>query len=306
MRLRKIVLPAIRVVISIAVFKKLAFFNIGLAFLIILWGAWVRISGSGDGCGEHWPLCKGEFWPSVLSIETWIEILHRLKSGIFGLTVLWMFLIAKRGHPSRLAALLVLVFTIIEALLGAKLVLFSLVGENDSLHRAVTSALHLCNTSFLMGSLVACIAWSDGERKKIPREFYLYFIMFLVLGATGAWASLSNTLFPSGSLAQGFAQDFSAESHWLVNLRVIHPLLAVILGSILSIALYKRGGNFSNKALRAWIRYSAPATMSVGLITLGLLSPTWLKLTHLALSTNTICALVYCFLTLENQRNRPS
>jgi cytochrome c oxidase assembly protein subunit 15 len=287
-------------------FKKLAYFNVALAFLIILWGAWVRISGSGDGCGEHWPLCKGEFWPSVLSIETWIEILHRLKSGIFGLTVLWMFLIAKKNHPSRLAALLVLIFTITEALLGAKLVLFGLVGEDDSVHRAVTSALHLCNTSFLMASLVACIAWADGERGKVSREFYIYFLMFLVLGATGAWASLSNTLFPSESLAQGLAQDFSTESHWLVNLRVIHPLLAVVLGAFLSIALYRRGNKFSSTPVRLWIQYSAPTTMAIGLITLGLLSPTWLKLTHLALSTNTVCALVFCFLTLENQRNRSS
>lgn len=285
-------------------FKKLALFNIALAFLIILWGAWVRISGSGAGCGEHWPLCKGEFWPSVLSIETWIEILHRLKSGLFGLTVLWMFFLSKKNHPTRLAASLVLIFTITEALLGAKLVLFSLVGENDSLHRAITSALHLCNTSFLMASLIACVTWSDGERFNLHRDFYLYFILFLILGSTGAWASLSNTLFPSESLTQGLSQDFSKESHWLVNLRVIHPIFAVILGSILSLALYKNGINIKDKLVRAWVIYSAPLTIVIGLLTLGLLSPTWLKLTHLACSTSTICALVYCYLTLENQRIR--
>ena len=79
--------------------RNLAAFNIILALAIILWGAWVRISGSGAGCGSHWPLCKGELWPSLMSAETWIELFHRLKSGVFGITVIAVFVLSRIKFP---------------------------------------------------------------------------------------------------------------------------------------------------------------------------------------------------------------
>ncbi|MFK8137752.1 MAG: COX15/CtaA family protein, partial [Bdellovibrionales bacterium] len=71
--------------------KTLRRFNMGLilyTLFIIVWGAWVRISKSGDGCGEHWPLCHGEWIPSQKPIETWIEFGHRASTGIYGILIL--------------------------------------------------------------------------------------------------------------------------------------------------------------------------------------------------------------------------
>ena len=61
---------------------------VAYTILIIAWGAWVRISGSGDGCGDHWPLCKGEAVPIGESVKTWIEVSHRYSTALFGLLVL--------------------------------------------------------------------------------------------------------------------------------------------------------------------------------------------------------------------------
>ena len=57
--------------------------------IVILWGAWVRISHSGNGCGDHWPLCGGEFIPTEATAKTWIEYSHRMMSGLYGLIVFY-------------------------------------------------------------------------------------------------------------------------------------------------------------------------------------------------------------------------
>jgi len=54
-------------------FAKAAWGVLAYSILVILWGAYVRISFSGDGCGDHWPLCHGEVIPTAPSVKTLIE-----------------------------------------------------------------------------------------------------------------------------------------------------------------------------------------------------------------------------------------
>ncbi len=56
--------------------------------LVILWGAYVRISGSGAGCGAHWPLCDGQVIPRSFTLERVVEFSHRGSSGVSGLLAL--------------------------------------------------------------------------------------------------------------------------------------------------------------------------------------------------------------------------
>lgn len=277
--------------------NRLAIFNLFLAFAIILWGAWVRISGSGDGCGAHWPLCKGELWPSLMSAETWIELFHRIKSGLFGITVILSYILSRKyfpkNHPARHASFWGVFFSITEALIGAKLVLFDLVGENQSAQRVFTSALHLSNTSFLLGALVATAVWSKRSDLFTPtawkKNASVFLISFLVIGITGTWAALSSTLFPSSSLAEGLISDFSAQSHWLVQIRISHPIVALLLGGFIWYRIIKIAKCFNGNSLLLLIsKYCIPITILIGIITLTMLSPTWLKLTHLAFSTLSI------------------
>jgi len=135
--------------------------------LVILWGAWVRASGSGAGCGNHWPLCNGEVIPLSPSMETLTELTHRLTSGLALLLVLAMLVLARRDfaprHRVRRAAVAALVLIVVEALIGAGLVKFELVGDNDSMHRALTLGAHLVNTQFLLAAIALTGWWAAGH-----------------------------------------------------------------------------------------------------------------------------------------------
>ena len=127
---------------------------LGWNVLVVLWGAYVRASGSGAGCGSHWPLCNGEVLPVAPRIETIIEFTHRMMSGValVGVVVLWLWSRATfaRGSRVRYMALASFAFLIAEALLGAGLVLFNYVDKDASVGRAFYLSLHLTNTLLLL------------------------------------------------------------------------------------------------------------------------------------------------------------
>lgn len=271
-----------------------------LCIAIILWGAWVRISGSGDGCGTHWPLCKGELLPSLTSLQTWTEFFHRAKSGAFGLLVLYIFFLGRRSSPSiKNATSYALIFTIIEALLGAKLVLSGLVVNNDSTERIITSALHLVNTSFLLTSLVACIVLSGRNAHQysfsLSKHTLMLFSAYLIIAVTGSWCALSTQLFPSLSILDGIQKDLFGE-HIILRIRIFHPLCAIFCGLLITSALSRKCRDSSMMDILT--RVCFPVTLCVGIVTLLTLSPVFLKLIHLFCSTMS-CSLLARALMLK-------
>src|SRR5262245_38053500 len=228
-------------------FAKFAWLVLGYNLVVILWGAYVRASGSGAGCGSHWPLCNGEIIPRSPGIETIIEFSHRLTSGLALLLVVillvWAFRAFTVKHPARYGAFLSLVFVITEALIGAGLVLFEYVAENKSMARALWMSAHLINTFVLVAALT-WTAWSatSGERLRLREHrsinwlFILVLVATLSLGVSGAVTALGGTLFPVNSLAEGLKQDLSPTAHILIRLRFFHPFIAIFV-SILLIAL---------------------------------------------------------------------
>ncbi len=124
---------------------------------VILWGSLVRATGSGAGCGNHWPLCNGTVIQHSPRVDTMIEFTHRITSGIsffsaVGLLV-WIFTGTVRGHLARAAAVASVGFTLIEAMLGALLVKLGLTAQSQSPLRAPYLALHLANTLLLLAAL---------------------------------------------------------------------------------------------------------------------------------------------------------
>ena len=201
--------------------------------LVILWGAWVRISHSGDGCGDHWPLCGGNYIPDLTQKKTWIEYAHRLMSGVYGLLVIGIFL-KIRKNPNRLVrsfSWLLLSLMVSEALLGAVLVKSQLVTLNDSISRLMTMSLHQLNSFLLTGTtfLLYWILKTNSTQLKLASSKYLF--IFALLPLTGAVAALSTTLFPSVSLWQGILQDFSETTHLFLKLRIVHPLMASMIAT---------------------------------------------------------------------------
>ena len=63
-------------------FAKYSWIVLVYNLVVILWGAYVRATGSGAGCGSHWPLCNGEVIPRAPEVETLVEFTHRLSSGL--------------------------------------------------------------------------------------------------------------------------------------------------------------------------------------------------------------------------------
>ncbi|HEY2516872.1 MAG TPA: COX15/CtaA family protein, partial [Polyangiaceae bacterium] len=200
------------------------------------WGAFVRATGSGAGCGEHWPDCNGEVVPRAPRLETIIEFTHRLTSGLALLVVVALvvgaFWLYPRRHPVRFAAATSLGFVLSEALVGAALVIFGLVKDNASPVRAVVMGVHLVNTFLLLAALAVTAALASeavdftGRRRSgsSGRGAVLWalaapVVMLILSGLTGAVAALGDTLFHASSLAQGLQQDSAATAHVFVRLR---------------------------------------------------------------------------------------
>ncbi len=274
--------------------SRFATFSWTVLFLnlaVILWGAYVRASGSGAGCGSHWPLCNGQVVPRSPSLETLVELTHRVTSGIALIAVLclavWAFIQFPRRHSVRWSALLAILFMLSEAAIGAGLVLLELVAENTSVARALFISIHLVNTFLLLAMLTLTAWWSSGHER--PREgdhgfrgwlFVFGFVAMLVLGVSGAVTALGGTLFPVNSLAEGLRQDLSRTSHILIRLRFFHPWIAVTVSLYLMITAWlARSRPFSK-----WLSGLVVAQLGAGLLNLALHAPIWLQLVHLMLS----------------------
>ena len=146
-------------------FAKFAWFVVLYNILVILWGAFVRASFSGAGCGSHWPLCNGEIVPLNPSVERIIEFAHRASSGIALLLVVALIVWAFRAYPwglVRQGAVATGVFIITESLLGASLVLFGWVAFDRSVWRVYSMGLHLINTFLLLGAMTLSAWWASG------------------------------------------------------------------------------------------------------------------------------------------------
>src|SRR5262245_5215959 len=123
-------------------FVRYAWGVLAYTIAVVLWGAYVRATGSGAGCGEHWPLCNGVVLPRARAIATLIELTHRVTSGlslalIGGLGV-WGVRAYRRGHPVGRFAVASVAFIVREALIGSGLVVFGLVADDRHRVRAVS------------------------------------------------------------------------------------------------------------------------------------------------------------------------
>ena len=287
-------------------FARFAWGVLAYNLAVILWGAYVRASGSGAGCGRHWPLCNGEVVPRAESVKTLIEFSHRASSGVVLVLVVamtaWAFRAAPKGHPVRRGAVLSLVFTLTEALVGAGLVLFELVAHDASMKRALSMALHLTNTFVLLACLSLTAYWaSGGPRLRVRGQGALPWLVgptlagVVLLGTSGAIAALGDTLFPARSLAEGLAQDLSVTAHVFLKLRVLHPLIATFVGAACVGLGLLLPSMRPTPRVRFWAR-AAVTTFAVqyvaGLVNVALLAPVWMQLVHLLLADGAWISLI--------------
>ena len=280
--------------------RKFAWGVLAYFIAVILWGTLVRATGSGAGCGDHWPLCNGTVMQHSASVETMIEFTHRLTSAlsffsVVGLLV-WTFRNTVRGHLARLAVAASVAFTLVEAILGALLVKLGLTAQSMSPLRPAYLALHLTNTLLLLAALTLTAhmlsrrkGYMRGSIRLVaPLGAIAAVVVVMIVGVTGSLAALGDTLFPASSLGEALAQDFSAGSGWLVRWRWTHPTVAFV-SSIFLIWILVRAAqrptqgtaHWDNRGLSAAVLLLLAAQYVLGVMDVFMLAPLWLQVAHL-------------------------
>lgn len=272
-------------------FTTLAWGVLAYNLVVILWGAVVRATGSGAGCGSHWPLCQGELVPRSPQIETLIELSHRLTSGLALISVVLLLVGAMRTFPkgnlARRGAWLAMIFMIMEALLGAALVLFEYVAFDQSVARAYWMAAHLVNTFLLLAALTLTAWWGSGHgswrwrgQGMVRWLILVAWLAMILLGVSGAITALGDTL----AIRGGISPTESAMVAQLVALRIYHPLLAVLVGVVLTTVAWLLMTRRPTPDTQRWGRTLMVifgVQFVLGAINVALKAPVWMQVLHL-------------------------
>jgi cytochrome c oxidase assembly protein subunit 15 len=281
---------------------RFAWFAVFYNVLVILWGALVRATGSGAGCGNHWPLCNGQVIPVSPGFHTIIEFTHRMMTT--GLTlliltlVIWTFRATAKGHAARAFALAATVLLITEALLGAMLVKLGYVTDNQSAGRMVMLSIHLSNTLLLAAAITLTARFLATEQRwaglhRAPGLAWAVagLAATIGVGVSGSMAALGDTLFPASSLRAAYMQDFGSGAPWLLKLRLLHPVSALVAALfVIWLVRRSRPSLSANHSSHTHHDERRLAHLVLGLLSLQfllgvadviLLAPAWMQLLHL-------------------------
>ena len=211
-----------------------------LSIISIIAGAVVRATGSGDGCGSSWPSCNGRVIPSLNSASEQIEFSHRAISGLLLIVTVVIFIKSFNDSVPSLQKKVInylTFFVLLEAFIGAVIVLYEWVGMNSSIPRIAAVPLHLVNTFGLLAMYTVLFKLVQNPKIKISslidRNFKIITFLFVLTGATGSIAALADVLFPSESFVAGIVEDFDSTSELLTRLRVLHPIASTVLSIML-------------------------------------------------------------------------
>ncbi len=280
-----------------------------LSVLSILAGAFVRATGSGDGCGATWPTCKGRIIPSLSDTSEIIEFSHRGISGILLIVTLYIFVNSRKlekGSIARRAANYLTFFVLFEALIGAVIVIFEWVGLNSSFPRIVAVPIHLVNTFGLLASYIILFKILENKLDSIKnlwdRNFIIISILFLLTGATGSITALADVLYPSASFIEGFLDDFDRTSEVLTRLRIFHP----VVSTILSIALYIESKQLQKRfdINTNFLKFLIFAAVFLGVANVLSNIVLFLSIFHLALAD--LLWITYIYVSLDKAKNNLS
>jgi heme a synthase len=272
---------------------------------VVLWGAFVRATGSGAGCGNKWPSCGGSVLGTSAKAQTIIEFTHRITTGLALLMVvillLWCWRATSKGNWARYSALLATAFLANEALLGAALVLLGHVARDQSAGRTLFLCLHFGNTLLLLGALALTAAWlqSNSENFTLTKKssdvsaVVIGLLAVLAIGMTGAVAALGDTLFPATSLRASVLQDFTSNSPALLHFRLLHPLLAVIAVTFVICLLLKNSSRRMRQSRASMaLTLLLFAEIGIGLLNVLVLTPVWVQILHLLVADTIWISLV--------------
>jgi protoheme IX farnesyltransferase len=262
---------------------------------VVAWGGWVRVSYSGDGCGDHWPLCDGKLIPGFATTKQIVEFSHRVSSGlVLPLAAILLFMVWRafpKGHAARKAAGFSVLFTVSEALVGMVLVVYKLVAYNESVYRAVSMSVHLVNTFLLLGSVALTAMVASGVKVPVirgqgavPYILGIGGVLVAALGMSGSVSALGHALKPVPDVLKAASQP---GAHWMVKMQPLHPLIAISVGLYLLLAsgllIHLRPTKEVRVAVQRMMSVYA-LQMALGLLNIALKAPVWLQIVHLVLA----------------------
>jgi heme A synthase len=294
--------PPVRLIPPQQRFARFAWALLAYTLLVILFGAVVRITGSGAGCGQHWPSCNGALLQMPQTLKTTIEYTHRATSALSVFAIIALLVAAFRvypaGHAARAAAGMAGVMILVEALLGAFLVKWRLVENDASLARIVALPLHLISTALLTAALTWC-AWfstrdaAPAAASPVPRAAWALLgcagLGLLLVSATGTVTALGDTVYPlqhTGLTARLHA-DQGQNATLLQQLRDFHPFLAVGVAAFMTyVAMLMPGYRRGSTVRRASQCLAGAVCLQVmaGVVNIWLSAPGPMQVVHLLLA----------------------
>ena len=281
--------------------------GIVLSILSILAGAFVRATGSGDGCGSTWPTCKGKIIPQLSDTSEVIEFSHRSISGILLIVTLLIFIKSRKiskGSIARRTVNFLTFFVVFEAAIGAVIVLYEWVGLNSSLPRIIAVLIHLVNTFGLLASYAILYKILLNNFKNInqlwDRRFIFVAFLFLLSGATGSITALADVLFPSSSFYEGLMEDFDRTSELLTRLRILHPVVASGLSAVLIIESRKIKKDY--KIDVKFLQLLVIIAVTLGIMNVLFNIVLFLSIFHLAIAD--LLWITYIYVSMDKIKNK--
>lgn len=144
--------------------RRLAWVSLALGFGHIVFGAIVRITGSGLGCGDHWPKCHGDWFPPLERTDLIIEVSHRYFAATLSLAIVALLIVTwlRRREPGVSGANGVLRPVALSALLVISAALFGAVVVKLELTNKMVIVTHLTIAMMLLGALLVAIVRAGG------------------------------------------------------------------------------------------------------------------------------------------------
>lgn len=285
--------------------------SIGM-LIVLLQGALVTKTGSGEGCGATWPLCFGQWFPESPQIETIIEYSHRIVSGTLGLMIIIFAILAWRAIPhireTKFMAISAVFFIAFQGLLGAGAVVF---GQSDAI-----LALHfgISAISFATVVLLTVLIFEDGKHTvpapkvtKAFRNYVLFTITYVYLVIyTGAFvkhthATLACAGFPQCNGLWFPGMDGPVGAHYLHRLAGKLTFIFILILLIWAVKSYKKEATILWGSILSFIFVCAQFLSGVAIVLTG--ATLTVSLLHALIISLLFTALAYMtMLILRNGR----
>jgi len=293
-------------------FINLAMTTVLLTVGLIVFGAIVRVTDSGLGCGNSWPLCDGKVLPPLDNLTAWIEWSHRLIAMLIGVLGIGMLVLSWRGYRKNNPVVLTITFIAaglfaFQSGLGAIVVIFDL--------PPTIVTLHLASAMLLLGALLlsAILAWHRPPATPTPRDVvttlaYVTMALSLIIILTGALVRGSGATLacPDYPLCNGEILPFGQGS--LETVHMMHRLAVVGLGFMLIMLVWYiyRGGRgvlLRRLSVLALVLYFAQAIVGAFFV-LTSAAPIW-GASHVGLAS-TVWALLVAICAIDTLNSRQS